>query len=534
MPAAVQNLWQRVSGWVRGFTPAQMTIAIIGLAAVVLGGVALASWLARPTLTPLFSGLSATDASAVVEELQAGGVPYELADGGSTVLVAEGDVYDQRLALASAGLPGDNSQGYNLLDQMGVTASEFQQNVTYQRALEGELAATIAAISGVETATVRLALPEETVFVSEQRDPTASVFVATRSGTTLSGEQVQAIVHLVSAAVQGMSSTDVAVIDADGTVLSTVGGGATGSSGDQASEYETRVAAAVTTMLDRIVGAGNSSVVVSADVAQGVSERTSESYGVPEGAPALTESTDTESYTGEQQGAAGVLGPDNIAVPQAEGNQGEGAYVNESSNRTNAVDRTVETVTTPAGGVERQTVSVALNQAALGGAAVGDIEQLVAAAAGIDPARGDAVAVQVVDFDTTAAEGAEAALAEARAAEQEQQMQALIRTGAIALAVLIGSIVVAIIVARAARRPRREPVDIGELRDQRAELDGQAQWDELIAGPAEPPTVPLTQLQPVEPTSSEIKRAELNALAQRDPAKTADLLRAMMDDGSRV
>ncbi|MET0161280.1 MAG: flagellar M-ring protein FliF C-terminal domain-containing protein [Microbacteriaceae bacterium] len=286
-------------------------------------------------------------------------------------------------------------------------------------------------------------------------------------------------------------------------------------------------------MLDRIVGAGNSSVVVSADVAQGVSERTSESYGVPEGAPALTEQTDTESYTGEQQGAAGVLGPDNIAVPQAEGTAGDGAYTNESSSRTNAVDRTVETVTTPAGGVERQTVSVALNQAALGGADVANIEQLVAAAAGIDAARGDAVAVQVVDFDTTAAEGAEAALAEARAAEQEGQMQSLIQTGAIALAVLIGSIVLAIIIARAARKPQREPVDIGELQEQRGAVDNAA-WDELIAGPAEPATVPITQLLPAEPTSSEVKRAELNALAQRDPAKTADLLRAMMDDGSRA
>lgn len=102
-----------------------------------LGIVALSSWLSRPTYTPLFSGMSASDANAVVEQLRSSSVPYELADGGATVLVPEKDVYDQRLAAASAGLPGSSSGGYSLLDKMGVTTSEFQQSVTFKRAIEG-------------------------------------------------------------------------------------------------------------------------------------------------------------------------------------------------------------------------------------------------------------------------------------------------------------------------------------------------------------------------------------------------------------
>jgi flagellar M-ring protein FliF len=171
MPQAVTNVFQRIGRVIAGFSLAQRTIAIIGVAVLALGIVALSSWLSRPTYTPLFSGMSASDANAVVEQLRSSSVPYELADGGATVLVPEKDVYDQRLAAASAGLPGSSSGGYSLLDKMGVTTSEFQQSVTFKRAIEGELAATISSIKGVTAASVQLAIPEESVFVSGDRRP---------------------------------------------------------------------------------------------------------------------------------------------------------------------------------------------------------------------------------------------------------------------------------------------------------------------------------------------------------------------------
>src|SRR5690606_39287703 len=222
MPTAVATVLQRIRGAAAGFTVAQRTIAIIGLAVVALGLAALISWAARPTMTPLFTGLSASDANAIVEQLRSASVPYQLADGGSTVLVPEDDVYDQRLAAAAAGLPGDSSDGYSLLDDMGVTTSEFQQSVAYKRAIEGELAATISSLDGVSAASVRLAIPEESVFVSETVDPTASVFVET-GRSSLNPSQIEAIVHLTSAAVSGLKPENVAVVDQSGRTLSTVG-----------------------------------------------------------------------------------------------------------------------------------------------------------------------------------------------------------------------------------------------------------------------------------------------------------------------
>ena len=106
-------------------------------------------------------------------------MPYQLTDGGATILVPQDKVYSERLKAASNNLPSSNEGGYSLLDKMGVTSSEFQQDVTYKRAIEGELAKTISSMDGVKAATVQLAIPEKTVFVSEEKDPTASVFVAT-------------------------------------------------------------------------------------------------------------------------------------------------------------------------------------------------------------------------------------------------------------------------------------------------------------------------------------------------------------------
>src|SRR5690606_27091166 len=161
-----------------------------------------------------------------------------LADGGTTIMVPQQDVAAQRIAAAAAGLPGSESGGYALLDSMGVTASEFQQSVTYKRALEGELARTLKGLNGVSAASVRLAIPEQSVFVEEQTPTTASVFLETRAGRSLTVDQILSVQHLVSSAVPGLVAEDVAVVDADGTLLSAT----TQATPDQAaSDYEKEV-----------------------------------------------------------------------------------------------------------------------------------------------------------------------------------------------------------------------------------------------------------------------------------------------------
>lgn len=553
MPAAVQETWARLVAYVKGFSAAQRTIAIIGIAAVVLGGIALASWLGKATYAPLFTGLAAKDASSITDQLTTDGVPFQLSDGGATILVPQAQVYSERLKAASNGLPSSNEGGYSLLDKMGVTSSEFQQDVTYKRAIEGELAKTISSMDGVQTATVQLAIPEKTVFTSEEKDPTASVFVATENGKQLTTEQVQSIVHLTSAAVEGMQPTDVSVVDSKGQTLSAVGTGATGSGQDQAADYDATTSKKIQDLLDTTLGAGNASVVVSATMNEQSGTRTSESFATPTSGPvALNESSTKEQYGAGAAGAAGatgVLGPDNVAVPNGAASNGTGGYTNESATKNNAVDHTTETTQIPAGGVQRQTISVALNARAdaVKNANLQSVNDLVAAAAGVDNVRGDQVRVAVMDFDRSAAQDAQKALEAQQQADQQASMWSAIRTAGIVVAVLAAAIVLAIVLARRGRRQEREAVDVGELDAFAGEtfelplaLDD-AERSGLAAGDA--PTVALptlphddapTEVLTTDEISAERRRQDISALAERDPKRTAELLRGLLDDRSPV
>ncbi|MFJ3490318.1 flagellar basal-body MS-ring/collar protein FliF [Leifsonia aquatica] len=528
MPQQVTSFFRRIGDSIRGFSLAQRVIAIIGVAVLALGITGIAMWASQPTYTPLFSGLQSSDASAIVDQLRTDGVQYQLTDGGGTILVPQQSVYDERLKAASAGLPSSSTGGYSLLDKMGVTSSEFQQSVTYKRAMEGELGNTIAAMKGVKTASVRLAIPEETVFVSEKKDPTASVFVETQNGVTLSQDQVQAIVHLTSAAVTGMQPTDVAVIDANGTVLSAVGTGAVGGADKQAGDYEARVKTAVQDMLDKVVGPGNATVAVAADVSKESAQRTEESYTTPTDAPSLSETTQKETYTGSGGSAAGVLGPDNIAVP--DGTNGNGTFNSESATKDNAVDKVTEQRTIPAGAINRQTVSVALNSDAVGSVSTNEIRNLVNAAAGIDTKRGDSVSVEMVPFSKAGATEAAKALQEAKDAAAADQLTGIIRTSIIAAAV-VAALIIVIALVRRGRRRASEQTEIEE---------------ESLAFEASPFPIPLEQAAPTVPIpleapdpdgpelEAERRRSEIEALAERDPQKTAEYLRSLMDDRAGV
>ncbi|WP_413451440.1 flagellar basal-body MS-ring/collar protein FliF [Georgenia phoenicis] len=514
MPAAVTGAFARLKNWVGEFSLPQKTLALIGIAAVVLGIVLAASWANRPTMSPLFSGLSGEDAAAVVDQLTAAGVTYELTDGGSTVLVPAESVYDQRIALAAEGLPTEEG-GYSLLDDMGMTSSDFQQQVSYQRALEGELAKTVRALDGVSNATVHLALPEESVFAETAAEPTASVFVQAETGKTLDSAGVQAVVNLVSSAVAGMDPANVSVVDAEGAVLTTE----PGSGPDGATEYEERVAGQVQAMLNRVVGAGNAVVSVSAELGRDATQRTSETFTPAEGAPPLSETRSTEEYQGGGQAVGGVLGPDNIAVP----NGGEaGHYTREDATSNNAVNKVTEHTTVNPGGVTRQSVSVVVDSVAAAGVTVEELEDIVAVAAGVDLERGDQVAVAQMAFDTSTADAAQQALeaqaeAEAEAAAAAQR-DALIRWGLVAVVLLA---VVIALVRRARRNREREDIDLGELEVMQLPEPE----------PLEPDTSmlePVPEVRAIEPDATETARMGVVAMVDEDPAAVADRLRQWM------
>src|SRR3954462_1264786 len=267
------NLTRTFSRYTRafaGFTNGQKAVALIGTAALLLGGFLVFRWAAAPTYAPLYSSLSGEDASAVVDELDKEGVKYELSNGGPTVMVPQGQVYSARIALSGKGLPASSdSDGYGLLDDTSLSTSEFQEQTSFKRAMEGELAKTIEAIDGVDTAVVHLALPEKQVFSDEQDPATASVLVKTRVGTTLSDDQVQAIVHLVASSIDGLDPKNVTVADATGRVLTAqddTTAGAASTRMQQVDEFQDQMKGNIQKALDTVVGAGHSTVNLTADL----------------------------------------------------------------------------------------------------------------------------------------------------------------------------------------------------------------------------------------------------------------------------
>jgi len=548
MPKEVSAAFGRITHALREFTVAQRTIAIIGVAVLVVGAVALGAWFTRSQYSPLFSGLNGSDASAIVDQLDADGVPYQLTDGGQTILVPDTAVNSARLKAAAAGLPSLDNGGYALLDAMGVTASEFQQDVTYKRAIEGELASTIESIKGVRTASVKLAIPEKSVFVSEKQDPTASVFVDTEAGVNLSTDQVQAITHLTAASVDGLTPENVSVVSADGTVLSAVGTGATGSTDQQASTYEDRVRAAVQSMLDRVVGVGNATVAVAASMNLNSGQRVEETFTAPEGDPSLTEDSSKQQYTGTGAGAngTGVLGADSIAVPtDTTTGGGDGSYTSESTTKTNAINKVTETTQIAAGQIERQTVSVAVDKDAAAGMTAATLEGLVAAAAGIDEERGDAVKVELVTFAKVDSGTAASALEEARASELQSNITKIVTTAVpFAGAILLLIILMSGIRASAKRRAKQADKDLGEMTQVRDSVEGgqATAIDSAAAAGLLPPTQPLVagpsafaEFGPdLDEPGVERMRQEIDSLAAASPERMAEHLRTLMDDRSRA
>lgn len=501
---------------------------VIGLLLVglLLGGFMFFRWITAPTQAPLFSNLASSDASAIVDELNAAGVAYELTDGGQTIMVAKDSVYDLRLTMSGKGLPAGQDTGYALLDEQGITTSEFQQQVSYQRALEGELAKTLESLAGVRSAIVHVALPEDQVFVAEQAEPTASVLLDLAPGTTLSGEQIMAVTNLVSSSVQDMDPDQVTVADASGQVLSSPGTGVTAAAGDARSqveqEYEARLAANAQAILDRVLGPNRAVVSVRADVDLSQRSSTSETY-VDDGTPPLSESTTTEEYTGGGAPVGGVLGPENM--PDAANNAGgDSTYNREQTTTNNSVGRVTETVEGAPGTLNRLTVSVVMDEAVAGNLNQQEIRDLMTTAVGLDEARGDDITVSSLPFDTTAADQAAAEMEAAREAEASEQMWSMIRTGGIAAGI---ALVVLIVWLRSRRREEveddYEPLELTD--EMLAELDRLR----VSSSREETPVIDNRQAE-LEAAERQRVRGEISTMVTEKPDEVAAMLRGWLSE----
>lgn len=448
------------------FSPGQKAVTIAAALALVIGGYLFFSWKSKPTYAPLYTNLATSDASAIVDKLTSDKIPYRLAAGGSEILVPQDKVYSTRLTMSSAGLPDSNQTGYSLLDKEGVTTSQFQQQVDYQRAIEGELAKTIEAMQGVQAASVHLGIPQQNVFNDGTQKPTAAVMLTTTNGTTLTAEQVQSIVYLVSSSVPNMDANDVTVTDSAGQVLSAPGSGVTdatttSSQTQTTRDYDQWLAGQLQAQIDKIVGAGNSVVTANATLDFNQTSTTTNRYVWDKNAPPLSESTSTETYAGNGAAAnAGTLGAGTPATNSTQTGNGNGNYKKTNTTKDNALGTEKQTVVNAPGSVKQLAISVLVNGTSKT-VNVPAISSLVKSATGLSAARGDTLSVQAMPFNTSAATQAQkAATAAAKAAAAKAAHEhriALMKQGA--LGALILAIVVGTWLASRRRKNHPDPVE---------------------------------------------------------------------------
>ncbi|GAA4344778.1 flagellar basal-body MS-ring/collar protein FliF [Angustibacter luteus] len=527
MPQAMQVTLRRVQTQLGGFSAAQRVIGGLLVVGLLLGGFAFFKWASAPTYAPLFGSLAGEDASAIVDKLDADGVKYQLTDGGSTVLVPKDVVYAERVKLSGQGLPSSSEGGYSLLDKQGVTASQFQQQVTYQRALEGELAKTVQAIDGVSSSVVHLAIPAKDVFLDSESKPTASVLVAMKPGSELSNQQVQSIVHLVASSIEGMSADDVTVVDGKGNLLSTKGSdgatGAGGASNDQLTQdYETRQAAELQGVLDKIVGPGHAVAQVNATLQFDAIDTTTERVYTDKDAKPLATSTTTEKYAGGSGTASGVLGTDNLAVPSS--GSGSGNYEKSTTTTNNAQSKVTEHKKAAPGAVVRQSVSVVVDDK-VKGVDLTKLQTAVSTAAGIDPTRGDALNVTSMPFDQTATKTAAAELKKAEQAQQRAQLVGWAKQAAIVLGILV----LLLVVWLSRKKKKGQTIDeLVQLDLVESQVGIPAQRQALEA--ADRLALPAGDGDSPAPAIPQRRKDDVLALVERQPDEVAELLRGWLAD----
>ncbi len=526
MKDSAQRLMRRGQDTFGAFTTGQKAISVLGTVALLLGGFMVFRWASTPDYGPLFSNLSASDASAVVDQLDAQGTPYELTDGGSTVMVPRDDVYATRIALSGEGLPADSdNQGYSILDKQGMSLSQDAQDTNFKRAMEGELSNTVEAIDGVDTAVVHLALPEKEVFADEQEPATASVLVKGRPGATLDAEQVQAVVHLVASSIDGLDPDQVTVADASGKVLSAPGGMADdgGTRTQLVSEVQEEYRAKLQTMLDRVVGPGNSTVQVTADLDFDDSVVETKDYIANTDTPPKSSTTSTETYNGAGSPAVGgVVGPDGQMDTTTSGSA-DSSYTQESSTQDNALDERRERRVSAPGSLAGLHVGVALDAAATtaNGIDSRDIRDLVVATAGIDRGRGDTVAINEMAFDRTTEKAAQSELskadAAAAAAERRQQYKD------VGLAVLVALLVLGAIFTAKRRAKKRDQTTTYLVEQLRQDQEARLTATQVVELPAA-----ALALEESEDLRGDGLRREIDDLIERQPDDVAALLRGWL------
>src|SRR4051795_13476329 len=356
-----------------------------------------------PSYATMLTGLDPAETGKITAALDEKGVQYEIKNNGTALGVVKSQVAQARIALAEKGLPGKGQPGFELFDKQKLGASDFQQKVTYQRALEGQIASTIGQVQGVSGAQVSLVLPEDQLFSEEQSPATAAVLLS-GSSANLAPSAIRGIASLVSSSVKGLKPQNVSITDSAGTLLwpnsESGGDSGTGTANKLTAQtrYNAQLQGSLDAMLAQTLGAGKARVQVSSDLNVDQSTLDKLTYakkGVP-----LQQTDESERLRGGGSTSGGATGSASN-LPSYAGSAaggGSGSNYNRKSTQTDfGVNKTVQRTKVAAGQVNRLSVGLVVDKS-VPPAQVAQLKNAVSAAAGIDAKRGDILNVSQVAF----------------------------------------------------------------------------------------------------------------------------------------
>ena len=365
-----------------------------------------------PDYKPLFTGLEPADAQALTAQLDAQGIPHQASADGKTISVPADKLDAARMQTAAQGQPHSGHMGFELFDKMSWGQTEFDEKVTYQRALEGELERSIETLADVESARVHLVMPTDSVFLDQQRGAKASVILKLRRGE-LSKSAVMAISRLVAGAVDDLAPEDVSIIDADSARALGLGHDGPDNGDGESSALSERLI----NTLEPIVGTNKIRASVNVDYDQGTIDESQEKYDP--GVSALLSEQKSEDSMGGNAVPAGVPGStSNIPKPNSTNPTPPVSTQNsKTENAQYGVNKTIVHSVTPAGRVERITAAILVDDEMVKTVQKGKvswtrrkrsqeemdkIRELAEATIGFDAKRGDTISVENLPFDDDA------------------------------------------------------------------------------------------------------------------------------------
>src|ERR1700712_286305 len=443
------GLQRRAVAAYRAFTPAQLVLAGLLVVLTLVGGMMFYRWVSAPSYAVLYSGLDSKDAADVTTKPTADGVSYKLTGNGTTIEVPAGSLDKERVALGAAGLPKGGTGGWETPGKEGLTGSSFRQQVDYQRALEGEITKTLQSIDGIDAASVHLVLPQERLFTDQQQNARASIMLTTRR--QLTADQVQAVVSTVSSAVQDLDPSAISVTDSSGRLLSSKSGGSDDQSAQQANYEDTQTARAQS-MLDQLLGGGHSVVRVSATLDFDKTKSTVKTIDGTKSAVTGSDKT-TETYRApDGSTTGGVVTATNATTGIANTTGNASQYEKKSEQVTTVPSERLDETQVASGTVKRQSVAVVLDTSAKNLPPNAQVQQLVAAALGLDPKRGDTIVVSSTGFDTGTPVATPAKAGGLTSGKT-------LSTGVAAVMLLL----ITLLLARSARRPKVSAIELPEV-----------------------------------------------------------------------